>query len=197
MTNYFSYRDNKYKLDMIAGLNEVINARVRDGWQPNFVNFMFNHIPGGRAWQMDAMTSQVERVHRTLTRHVVRYEKSAGWKDLRPVFIGCHDLPVWKKDQPLRQSTEINAGLHYNVIALIPPAPKVGIDPKVKYAVFGKESRLREKLSSHFQSKGRFYLTEDLARIHVTEITYGSMTDYALKTFKAGGVSVDNLRIWN
>ena len=96
---------------IIAGYAEMIKERVDDGWKPSYVNFMFNHIPGRAATKMDAMTAEVKRVHDILTRNIVKRPKAKLWCHLRPIFIGCHDLPVWKHERQLVRNFVVNDGL--------------------------------------------------------------------------------------
>ena len=92
-----------------------------EGRDAYFVNFMFNQLPGSRQTRMGIMTQEVERVHSILTHHIVRRPQLEKWDHLRPIFIGSHDLPVFKWGcRELHRLNVVNDGLHFNVVALVP-----------------------------------------------------------------------------
>ena len=95
----------------------MIREYIDLGWDPYFINFMFNHIPGDRQAKMDVMIQEVTRVHHIFTRHIVRRPEATAWRHLRPMFMGCHDLPVWKHAKEIGRGSVVNDGLHYNAIA--------------------------------------------------------------------------------
>jgi hypothetical protein len=190
--------DNEYlsratREALVAGFSEIVERQMMDGFEPYYMNFMFHNIHSNRKGRMDVMVAEVERVHRSLMMRIVRCPRKAKWAHLRPVFIGAHDLPVWKNEKETGQQGVVNGGLHFNVVALIPPSyshkPK-GFRPDY-------QARLHESLEEHIALHSRHYLNEVLARIHVTPIRKGVMIDYTLKTFKSGLVSMDSVQIWN
>jgi len=185
---------------IIAGYAEMIKRRVDDGGRPNYVNFMFNHIPGSAATKMDAMTAEVTRVHNILTRNIVKRPKAKLWCHLRPIFIGCHDLQVWKHEKQLVRNFVVNDGLHFNVLALVPKESDATIPMRLQFALWGRRSNLTVPLIAHFEDRERFYLTDVLSRIDVSPVKAGTipeMTDYALKAFKHGRVGPDSIQVWN
>lgn len=58
-------------------------------------------------------------------------------------------------------------------------------------------SRLPCSLVEHFDEKPERYVGQGrpLQRLHTTPMTHGDMTDYALKAFKNGQVSYDNVLV--
>ena len=180
-----------------GGYAEIIKEHVQWGWKPNYINFMFNNIPGGVPEKMDVMTREVTRVHDILTRHIVRRRKAENWSHLRPIFIGCHDLPVWKHEKELVRNLVVNDGLHFNVVSLVPPESDTTMPMRLQFAIWGRRSRLTLPLKKHFEQNQRVYLTDVLNRIYVTPIIEGTMADYTLKAFKKGWVSPDGIQIWN
>jgi hypothetical protein len=88
-----SWLNQNVREQMIGGYMEIIKEQITLGRKPNYINFMFNHIPGDTALKMDVMTAEVKRVHDILTRHIVKRPKARNWYHLRPIFIGCPDLP--------------------------------------------------------------------------------------------------------
>jgi hypothetical protein len=189
-------RDLQTRQKIVAGYDEIIDNYIIDGYQPFFLNFMFNHISASNSKRRDIMIWEVARVHDILTRHIVRKPNAEEWGFMRPIFLGCHDLPVWKHEKASVNQFLINDGLHYNAIALTRPPARADMHKKVQQLLWGKQSRLTVPLDQHFRTKSRFYVNDALARIHVTPITYGTMADYMLKTFKHGRVGWDSIQIW-
>jgi hypothetical protein len=167
----------------VSGYSKIIRDHIDLGWDPYYISFMFNHIPGSSAAKIDIMTAEVTTVHNKLTGRIVRRAEATAWRHLRPIFIGCHDLPVWKHEKKIGQNFVANDGLHFNAIALIPKPARADMPIKVQYLLWGRQSRLTVPLDEHFRQKQHFYLNSALARIHVTAITHGTMADYTLKTF--------------
>ena len=178
---------------LVHGYSRIVEEHINDGLEPYYMNFMFHNIHSNPKGRMEVMAAEVERVHRSLMMRIVRYPRKVKCAHLRPIFIGAHDLPVWKKDKSTGQQEVVNGGLHFNVVALVPPSysqkPK-GFRPDY-------QSRLHESLEEHIALHSRHYLNEVLARIHVTPIRKGTMIDYTLKTLKSGLVSMDSVQIWN
>jgi hypothetical protein len=191
-----SWLNRNVREEIIAGYSEIIKEHVQWGWKPNYINFMFNHIPGNSFTKMEVMTAEVSRVHDILTRHIVKRPKAANWCHLRPIFIGSHDLHVWKHEKELVRNLVVNDGLHYNVVALVPEESHLALPMKYQFAIWGRRSNLTVPLKNHFEQCQRFYLNDVLYRIHVTPITEGSMADYTLKAFKHGRISPDSIQVW-
>ena len=118
--NNESYLSRNTRERLVAGYSERIRELIDLGRDPYFINFMFNHIPGSREAKMDVMSAEVTRVHHILTRHIVRKPEAKAWQHLRPIFIGCHDLPVWKHEKVPVRTLIVNDGLHFNAVALVP-----------------------------------------------------------------------------
>jgi hypothetical protein len=189
---------NRHKRELIVlGYSEMIRNHIDLGWDPYYVSFMFNHIPGSRVAKMEVMRQEVTRVHCILTRHIVRRPEAPEWRHLRPKIIGCHDLPVWKHQKEIVQNLVVNDGLHFNAVVLVPQPARTDMPIKVQFLLWGRQSRLCLPLDEHFCLNQRFYVNDALARIHVTPITSGPMGDYTLKAFKHGLVSADSIQIWN
>jgi hypothetical protein len=143
---------------IIAGYDQLLRENIQ-GRDAYFVNFMFNPLPGGINARIEQMRQEVSRVHDILTRHIVRKPKSENWAHLRPIFIGCPDLPVAKNHQTERlKDVKINDGMHYNVDALVPFPCVPNQDPLVK-----KQSRLRVPLDEHFAQNKHIYARTNCA----------------------------------
>lgn len=168
-------------------LQEITEERDADAY---YVNFMFNALPGKETMRFAIMNSEVTRVHGLLTRYAVRKRKSPKWSDLVPVLIGAPDYPVVKRKKVDAKLYQVNDGLHFNAVVLIPSRDVLGTP--------GKHSRLKESLDVHFALKEREYCKNRLARIHVTPVDPDTtMTDYMLKAFRRGRITSDDILVLN
>lgn len=181
---------------VVSAYDEMIEEYIVNGYQPFFLNFMFNQIAASNNNRRDIMVSEVTRVHDILCRHTVRKPNSEEWSFLRPIFIGCHDLPVWKYEKTTIKDFHVNGGLHFNAIALTRSPARGDMHRKVQELLWGRQSRLKVPLDEHLRAKSQFYCNDLLSRIHVTPITHGTMADYTLKTFKHGRVGRDSIQVW-
>jgi hypothetical protein len=156
-----------------------------------YVNFLFNQLAGGRSAQLEQMGREVTRFHGILRQHVVRKWTSRRWRNLVPVLIGIPDLQVWKHKKVSVRSLQVNEGLHFNALVLLPPrfeAPQItGV----------RQSRLKDSLDLHVNKLQREYLTEKLYRIDVTPVEKGTMADYAFKNFLKGRFTSDDILVLN
>ena len=181
---------------LVQAYSQFIRDKMNEGRLGYFVNLMFNQLPGSRQTQMEVMRQGTERVHSILMHHILHRPEAVNWAHLRPIFVGSHDLPVFKWDRGrLHRLDVVNGGLHVNVIALIPPHSYSFLPHSVQSKAWGPRSRLTVPLDQHFKERRSFYLNESLARVHVTPITEGTMADYTLKAFKHGRVDADSLLI--
>lgn len=166
------------RLLTVEAYSHWTKALVEGGWNANFVNLMFNHLPKRQSCFTDPMEDEAERVYRTLLTRVVRSpRKQIG---SLPIFWGCPDFPVWKVGKVSRRDEGVNAGRHYNGLLFLPPV-----------------SRLECSLSEHFDQNSEQYVGRGrpLQRLHVTPMSFGNMSDYALKAFKRGHIAYDNVLI--
>jgi hypothetical protein len=176
------YMPYQTRLNSIQGFDQMVHERIALHWQPYFLNFMFNQIPGKHSTKKQIMADEVCRVYETLITNIVRKPTSPSWKQYCPIFIGCPDLPVAKSDRELVRNLNVNDGLHFNGCLLLPPE---------------KKCRLKGRLDDHFRRHQELYYRDgySLDRLHATNIHEGSMVDYALKHFKRGNVSYDDILI--
>jgi hypothetical protein len=175
----------------IAGYSAMIEENMF-GRVAHYINFMFNSIPGSRKTKIEIMEKDVTCAYGLLLRSTIRKLGSANWQASRPIFIGCPDLPVIKREKQHIRNFMVNDGLHFNVISLTP-------------AIYGKaqplthlflpRSKLKVSLEEHFRLKQEMYQTEYLYRVHATPITDGTMADYTLKAFKNGHLSSNDILV--
>jgi hypothetical protein len=147
---------------------------------------MFSHLPGRQSAQIEQMWKEVTRFHGLLKRHVVR-----GRKELVPVLIGAPDYSVWKHKKVRVRRLQVNDGLHFNAVVLLPPRFEY---PQITGV---RQSRLRVSLDYHVAQKQREYLTDKLYRIDVRPIDHGAMANYTFKTLLNGSVTSDDILVLN
>jgi hypothetical protein len=176
----------------IAGYSAMIEEN-RFGREPHYINFMFHSIPGSRETKLEVMRRDFIRAHDLLMRSIVRKPDSVNWQASRPIFIGCPDLPVVKRQKQHIRNFMVNHGLHFNAVSLTPPPSSGDVQPLTH--LFLPKSRLKISLEEHFRREQQMYQTEHLYRIHVEPIVDGTMMDYTLKTFKNGYVTPDQILV--
>ena len=191
------YFTQKYRQQLTAGFDQLFQDHINANWEPYFLSFMFYHVPGSASRKIEIMKYEVERVYNVLTRQVVRWPDRKAWKTLRPKFIGSPDLPVYKHEKELISDLKINDGLHYHVVALMPPIRKVLGNAGLEKVVYGRQSRLLVSLKQHLSDERRFYHNDVLSRIHSVLIKQGTMADYTFKAFKNGRVEYDAIQVWS
>jgi hypothetical protein len=192
ITDQQSFDLNRHQREeLIAGYSAMIEESM-SGRVAHYINFMFNSIHGSRETKIEIMTRELARVYDLLTRHIVRKPTSSNWEASRPIFIGCPDLPVVKRQKQHVRNFMVNDGLHFNVISL---TPAIHGHAQPLTHLFVPRSRMTENLVEHFRRKHRQYQTEQLYRIDVTPITYGTMADYTLKAFKNGHLSSNDILV--
>src|SRR5215212_4756442 len=159
--------------------------------EPYYVSFMFNHLPGRQSAKIEQMWKEVTRFHGLLKRHVVRKPEAPGWKELLPVLIGLPDYQVPKRKKVRVRRLQVNNGLHFNAVVLLPPRFEY---PQITYV---RQSRLKVSLDFHVAQKQREYLTDKLYRIDVRPINHDTMADYTFKTLLKGRATSDDILILN
>ena len=182
---------NRYfkRIQVVDGLDELVRNQIAEGKEPYFVNFMFQRLSGGDTARAAQMAKDVTRFHGLLTQHVVRRPDAPSWSHLRPALIGVPDLPVSRRQKTSSRLAQVNAGLHFNAVILMPPRRRDDHPDRPK------RSRLRTCLRAHVDLNFQKYRTSHLYRMHVTAIETGTMVDYAFKTYAAGRVSHDSILI--
>jgi hypothetical protein len=196
MQRHTDYLPTTARLAYVDGYSQIISDYVKQGMEPYFINFMFHPLPGKARTQNDIMVSEVTRVHGILRGQIVRKYDKENWRHLRPVFIGCRDQSVWKHEKVASRLHRPNDGMHFNVVALVPPRNPLppGTD---QHPSLPRQSKLHVDLERHFWEHNRRYQSDWLYRIDVSAITYGTMADYALKAFKWGNVTADDILVLN
>ena len=184
MLNYQSYHA---RLQQIQGYDEFIRERLGRKWRAYFLNFMFRNIQGPSGNRKSVMIDEVTRVFSTLITRVVRKPKSPSAKQFLPLFVGCPDLPVHKKEKELLRNVVVNDALHFNGVLVLPPK---------RHCRRGSDLHTGG-LKRHFDQNQHLYYKDEypLDRLHATRIRENTMVDYALKAFKSGKNDSDDILI--
>lgn len=186
-----------FRNKLVESYSELVADLQSRNMEAYYFSFMFNHISGNEYQRKERMFTDVRRVHDLLSRHIVSNRKSEAWAHLLPVFIVCADYPVPKKEKGSIRAYNANDGLHMNGVGLVPPPPPSYMPKGVRqHPILGKLSKLKEPLDVHFQELKHQYRTDKLYRIDVSPVSRDTMTDYALKNFKNGRVSYDDIRVF-
>jgi hypothetical protein len=190
MTQNQTYASRKA---IIAGYNTLIEEIIeREDAEIYYVNFLFNRLPGRESTKIDIMKQEVIRFHCLLKRHVVRKFDKPGWRELVPVLIGAPDYPVAKRQKVDGRLLQVNGGLHFNAVVLLPPRFQ---PPRI---LGERQSRLEDSLVVHVHEKKAEYLTSKVYRIHVTPVAKGTtMAEYTFKAFKNSRIGSDDILILN
>ncbi len=151
-----------------------------DEWQLYFLNFMYKQLPGSEETKKNVMAGEVQRVYRMLVPRFVRKPRGERGSKHLPVFLGCPDFPVFKNERQSEpeQMHRVNDGIHFNGVMA------VNLDARLPVPFDGYMHAYRDTYCRDGDA---------LRRIHITAVTEGTMIDYALKAFKAGLVSTDDL----
>jgi hypothetical protein len=176
---------------IVSGYDLLVGEIIEnDDAELHYVSFMFHQLSGNRRAQIGQMVADVTRFHGILKNHVVRRPDAAAWNELVPVLIGLPDWPVCKKKKEPIRNLQVNDGLHFNAVVLMPPTLE---GPHIKGV---KESRLEVTLDLHVKENEQKYMTEKLYRIHVTPTSsQGTIVNYTFKSFLSGQTSIDDILI--
>ena len=151
---------------------------VNEGWTPYLLTFMFGDIEGPVHEVARIMEREVERIYATVLSRIIRNPNRVGMIGKHPVWICCHDRPVYKLVKTTLRDVTVNDGRHIHAVALIPPW-----------------SRMSEGLADHFDGHRALYLRPDssLIRIHTVPITrrVGYVTTYVRKHTRRGAHGED------
>tara|TARA_R100000365_G_C2731568_1_gene61738 strand:+ start:508 stop:1110 length:603 start_codon:yes stop_codon:yes gene_type:complete len=169
---------------VILGYQRMITERIRMGWDPHFITFMFRQLPGGQAARGIQMERTIDKVYGRVVSRMFRAPNAGRVQHLRPFLVISPDFPVYKKDKDSFADVSINDGQHMQGIWLMPPWP----------------TRLEGNLSGHFLNHKEKYLQSysELAKIDCRQIeeTPEKMVDYMFKNLKRGRTIVDEICIW-
>ena len=145
--------------------DELVEIR---GYEPYLLTFMFRPLSGSPAGVARQMELEVERVYYTLSTRIVRHPRRKSSEGRLPIWLGCHDRPVYKQARQTLRDIVPNDGRHMHVVALQPPW-----------------SRLHEDLVTYFAREHATYVHphDALDRLHVQAITdrVGNVVDYVRK----------------
>jgi hypothetical protein len=191
-----AYLNPSQREHLVGAYSQLISEHCRNGRDLYFLTFLFNRLPARRKAQISIIEDEVRRVHHQLMKRIVRKYESAGWRHLRPIFIGSPDTPVIKSERQTARLHQVNDGLHFHCAAIVPPRNPLpeGID---QHPLMPKQSKLHVGLAEHFAEFNDFYYNKRLYRIDVQPVTYGDMADYTLKAFRWGKCTDADILILN
>jgi hypothetical protein len=181
--------DNINKL--IQGYSEWIIKERWNGRLPYFINIMFHQLTGS---SHNSLVPQMRdgiynHFYPTLCKYFARHPRRKSQEYLLPRGALFFDLPVWKRkrERPIKRLINQNGGLHLNGFILIPV-----------------KSRLTEDFIEHIEHKQYLYVDHivdgrslydrgGVERVHVKQMDfdYYRVSDYSLKTVRAGKVDYD------
>jgi hypothetical protein len=171
--------DSRFKREVLAGYVQLVENRVRQGYEPSLITFMFRQLPGPPQAIIRQMRDEVERVFATLLTRVVRDPCSPRSVGKLPVLIACADLPVAKRDKRTLREVTINGGLHFAGVLLVPA-----------------QSRLRVTAQQHFSERAELYLRGrrriDRIDVRPVETDPARVVDYVMKACTRGHLGYDD-----
>ena len=143
---------------IIAAWGDYVSEHLSSGWESYLLSFMFEPLPGSRERKMAQMAGLLEAAYGIFVTRVVRKPRTAGRRGTAPIWLCSPDLPVFKRekrDKARLRDLEINDGLHYHAVLLMPP-----------------RSRLQD-VDGHFYRLRRAYADRaQLNRVDVEPITH-------------------------
>ncbi len=154
---------------------------VYSGWEPALLTFMFEHLYGPRAAVAQEMGDTVEVTYATLVNRMFRHPKRVALDDL-PLWVGCPDYPILKREGGRLEDMIRNDGRHIHVVAMTPPGTRLGCS-----------------LVDHIDDNQVHYSGSNrrLSRLHAVQIRsrIEFVADYALKGAKSSRVGTDGVFI--
>jgi len=167
----------------ISELCEMIRIRVRKGYEPYIMTFMFKHLPSNDHAAKSVMNAEISRVFRRFRTEVHRNPKSAFHRRQPLILLSCPDWPTLKSKKRQSLPSVQTSEIHSAGMLLIPPG-----------------NRLKCGIKEHFRIMAASYIrpNKPLARVHLKHVdtapAYAS--DYTFKSVKSGRCSIDDLTIF-
>ena len=100
----------------VVALAEFVRGKVLRGWDPFFLTFQFQQLPGSRLAVLRQMRTEIEAVYRKLVSRVQRYPTTRMGSLHVPVLLASADLPVFKWSKASALADVLSAGLHQHAI---------------------------------------------------------------------------------
>jgi hypothetical protein len=182
---------NKHIDELIQGYSDWIFQECWNGRLPYYINIMFHPLNDSSP---DLIIAQMQDAiydcfYPTLCKRFARHPCRSSQERLLPRGILFFDLPVWKRkrDKPLGRTVNPNGGFHLNGLILVPVKCRLQED-------FVTHINRRQGLYVDHTVNGRsLYDRGGIARVYVEPIDFNCyrVSDYSLKTVKAGRVDYD------
>lgn len=163
----------------IKGCIQWMQDQVSEGWDPYYVNFMFQPLPGSLPTIIAQMHSGIQAgFYSRFWSEFTRNSRSPSQQHRLPKLWLFPDRPGPKKQKKL--SAEFfrgnDGGLHFNGPLLIPP-----------------KSRFQGCPIQHIEANQSKYLRHGLCRIDLEPVyNIAGMVDYAAKTVKWGRANIED-----
>jgi hypothetical protein len=166
---------------IVQGYATWVENKVAEGWIPHLISALYHPLRGGALSVIRQMRELMERLYGRYLTWTVKNPHAIRWLPLRPILIGCADLPVPKRDKQPIADFQVNGGLHTHATLLTAP-----------------QSRLKVPVEEHFASQAEQY--RRVGRLRELEVkaidrTPANATEYVLKAFKTGRVPDEALII--
>ena len=159
----------------------MAQERFAVGWDAFLLTFMFNPLGAGQKQMPKIMQEEVTATYHKILTRMHRVPKKVDLYHL-PLWISAPDFPVAKYQKGSLQDAKTNDGLHFDVIALVPPENPRGLD----FEAYVKDNPQK------FVGHNRYLRTLDIVYIN-HDADY--VADYVLKSVNRGWASPDDILI--
>lgn len=160
---------------------QMAQERFAVGWDAFLLTFMFNPLNIGPKRMNQLMQEEVAKTYSKILSRMHRVTRKVDVYHL-PLWISAPDFPVAKYQKGSIRDAKTNDGLHFHVIAVVPPENPRGLD----FEAYIKDNP--EKFRGH----NRYLQNLDIVRI-THDPDY--VADYVMKSVKRGWVSPDDILI--
>jgi hypothetical protein len=171
---------------MIKCYIDWLIQQIQQGRLPYYINIMFHQLPGPS--NLDIIEQMQSAIYKsfypTLCKQFAHHPHRKSQEYLLPQAGLFPDLPVRKRHKDSCSETNLNRGLQYNGFILVPPKSRL------KGSFCGHIKREQHLYVDHTYNNRSLYNRGGIKRVHVVPIDRDpyNITDYAMKTIKAGKV---------
>jgi hypothetical protein len=189
MTEYWLNR--LQRIDQIAAYTAMVRDRLNQGWTGSILTLMFKQLSGGEESIKLQMRETAQQIYSAILKKMVRRPRSPN--AVRPLLIGCPDVPVLKHQKQPLYDIRPNDGLHWNGVLLAPP-----------------DSRLKTSVKQYFADKQQQFVADNLlqyssedcrvlTKVHTEPFDPADVSDvtgYVLKSLKNFRTSHDDISVF-
>jgi hypothetical protein len=178
--------------DLVRGYSNWIYQVRRSNWSVFYINIMFHQLNTRQHNQIIQLmgTAIHKHFYPTLCNCLFRHPGRRSQEQFLPRCVLFFDLPTWKRNKNTSSSnawTGINRGLHLNGFILVNPKSRLKEDFVTHI------TRMQHLYVDHLVNGQPIYDHGGIARVHVEPVEgcHSVITDYSMKTIKAGNVDYD------